>query len=161
MIRWTIGVLATACLIAGAAVAAQSDTPVDIEALLTQGDQAWEQGKMQEAEQVFRRAMDAAPDSPLPLIRLGGLQLSQQRYSESLSSYQAVLSLDPDDQTLGRAYLGMGLAYLHTGDPDLAREAFTQASEYVSEERRTDIERILEFLASPGAGAEVPAGAHP
>jgi tetratricopeptide (TPR) repeat protein len=160
MIRWTARVLATVCLIVSAALAAQSDTAVDIEALLTQGDQAWQLGEMQEAEEALLRAIKAAPDSPAPLIRLGGLQLSQQHYSESLRSYQAVLSLDPDDQTLGRAYLGMGLAYLHTGDRELAREAFMQASEHVTEERRTDVERILEYLGSQ-ASADVPAGAHP
>lgn len=161
MIRCIVQVLATICLMGGSALAAQGHAPVDVQALLAQGDRAWEQGKVQEAEDAFQRAVEAAPDSPLPLMRLGGLQLSQQHYSASLRSYQDVLSLKPDGQTLGRAYLGMGLAYLHTGDPELAREAFTQASDYVSAERRIDVERILQLLSSRDSLADVPAGSHP
>jgi tetratricopeptide (TPR) repeat protein len=129
-------------------------------ALLGTGDTAWEQGRVEEAEAAYRQAIEADPEATAPRLRLAGLQLAQQRYHEGLRSYQSVLALQPDDQTLGHVYLGMGLAYLHTGSRELARQAFTQATDHVSEKRRRDLERILEHLASQDS-APVPGFAHP
>jgi tetratricopeptide (TPR) repeat protein len=161
MNRWPALLLAGGVLVAAwMPLACAAEAVSDPDALLDTGDAAWEQGRIEEAEGAYRQAIEADPEAATPRLRLAGLQLAQQRYHEGLRSYQSVLALQPDDATLGHVYVGMGLAYLHLGNRELARQAFTQAVDHVSEERRRDLESVLEHLASPDS-APVPGFAHP
>lgn len=145
---------------AGTALATQAQRQDESAVLIAAGDQAWLAGRLEEAEAAFREAGAAAPAALEPRMRLAGLQIATQRYGDGLRSYQDALSLSPDGDDLGRIYLGMGIAYLHLGQRTLAREAFNQALDRVSPQRRPDVERVIEGLDTNEAGPIPPAN-HP
>jgi Flp pilus assembly protein TadD len=73
---------------------------------------------------VLREAVAAAPKSSPAYQRLGGAQLMSQDYAGSVDSFQRAISLDP---TNAAAFVGMGMAYLHTGRFGQARAAMVEA----------------------------------
>lgn len=92
--------------------------------LIEQGDRQWADGKVNDARKSFEQAAAADPKSPAPLLKLGGLHLTSNDPVAAIRTYQRVISLDINN---ARAWIGLGLAYLHTGQKDLSRAAFSEA----------------------------------
>jgi Tfp pilus assembly protein PilF len=92
--------------------------------LLSQADQYWSEGKTEQAQQAFEAAVAAEPGSPRVRLRLAGFQLANQQTSASIASYKQAISGEAGNST---AWIGLGLAYLHSSQPELARAAFEEA----------------------------------
>ncbi|HTY98599.1 MAG TPA: tetratricopeptide repeat protein [Rhodocyclaceae bacterium] len=92
--------------------------------LIAEADNYWAAGRLEEAQQSFEAAVAAEPDSAAPLLRLAGFHLSQMHGGASIAGYQRAIGLEPRNT---RAWLGLGLAYLHGGRKDLARASFDEA----------------------------------
>jgi tetratricopeptide (TPR) repeat protein len=115
------------------------------EELLRQADTAWAAGDVETAEARFKDAVAGAADG-MAELRLGGFYLSQNRLADSVTSFQAALSAGlPDARLQSRAFLGLGIAYLHSGKSSLARAAFDEASR-IDPARAAEIQPLLEEL---------------
>ena len=100
---------------------AQATVPPD---LLAQGEQQWAAGQLDQAQESFEQALRSDPSSVKAHMKLGGLQLSRQQFGACIDTYQGAIGLDANN---ARAWLGLGFAYLHTGQDALAMAAFHQA----------------------------------
>ncbi|MEI7613597.1 MAG: tetratricopeptide repeat protein [Betaproteobacteria bacterium] len=103
--------------IAGATAATES-------ALVAQGDRQWAEGQLDNARKSFEKAVADNPRSVEAHMKLGGLMLSRQQYSDAIQTYQKTISLDGNN---ARAWIGLGMAYLHIGNKELSRAAFNEA----------------------------------
>lgn len=108
--------VATACSMA---VAAQTSAE-----LIAKADRLWVEGKLDQAQQAFEAAAKVEPVSTAVLLRLAGFQLSRQDIVQSVQTYRRVIGMEPRNT---KAWIGMGLAHLHTSDKELARAAFEEA----------------------------------
>lgn len=108
-------------LVAGCVFAARAETA---SGLLAKGDTYWAANQFDLAQQSFEAAAAAEPRSAATLLRLAGFQLSRQQLSASVGTYKRVISLDAKN---ARAWMGMGIAYLHVGNRELARASFSEA----------------------------------
>ena len=123
--------------------AAQAPVPPD---LLAQGEQHWAAGELDQAQESFKQALKAEPRSVNAHMKLAGLQLSRQQFAACIDTYQGAIGLDANN---ARAWLGLGFAYLHTGQDALAMAAFNQA---VRADPSTK-EKLAPVLAKLMAGA--------
>lgn len=57
-------------------------------------------------------------------MKLAGLLLSRNDFSASMKEYQRVIGLDSRN---AKAWIGLGIAYLHSGDKSLARAVWEEA----------------------------------
>lgn len=92
--------------------------------LVAQGDRLWAQGKLADARVAFEQAARSATDPVPALMKLGGLMLSSQDFAVAIATYKRVIGQDRNN---ARAWMGLGMAYLHTQQKDLSRAAFGEA----------------------------------
>lgn len=57
-------------------------------------------------------------------MKLAGLYITRKDYSAGTKQYQRAISLDPKNP---KAWIGLGIAYLHSGDKSLTRAAWEEA----------------------------------
>jgi tetratricopeptide (TPR) repeat protein len=125
-------VLAVAMIAAGAWAADSS--------LVAEGAGQWEAGRLVEAQKSFEQAIVADPRSIEARMKLGGLQLANRNYAAAIQTYQKTLSLDGNN---AKAWMGLGFAYLHSGQPELSRAAFAEAIR-VDPSRRDQLAALAE-----------------
>lgn len=114
--------LGCAALITGFVIwSAQGAAPNTLIAL---GDQQWAAGQLELAQKTFEHAVKAEPRSVNAHMKLAGLQLSRQEFKACIETYQRAIGLDANN---ARAWLGLGFAYLHTGQNDLSLAALDEA----------------------------------
>lgn len=77
-----------------------------------------------DAEQYFRRAVDADPESFEAIVNLGGAQMSTGKWVEALANNQKAQTVRPQDP-LANAQLG--LSYFQLGDNDRAEPYLVEA----------------------------------
>lgn len=92
--------------------------------LIKQGDQQWAAGQLDAAQRTFEQAVQAEPRSVKAHMKLAGLQLSRQEFAACIATYQRTIGLDANND---KAWLGLGFAYLHTGQNGLSLAAFNEA----------------------------------
>jgi Flp pilus assembly protein TadD len=92
--------------------------------LIAQGSKQWEEGRLGDARKSFELAAAADPGSVEAHMKLGGLLLSSSDAAAAIPIYQRVISLDANN---AKAWMGLGLAYLHAGQKELSRAAFEEA----------------------------------
>jgi len=129
--------------------------------LVDKGNQLWSEGKLEQAESMYRSAIRQDPDAALPHARLAGLLLSQHRNEEARAEYQNAIINDPQDPNL---FLALAIVYLHENswsnaqamvnialelDPD--RENALKLQQYVAS-------RMDTLEATPGDDAAVLTG---
>ena len=100
-----------------AAAASSSD-------LIVEAEKYWTTGQLGPAQSAFEAAVAAQPEALTPRLRLAGFQLANQQTSASIDNYRKIISQAPNNST---AWIGLGLAYLHSGQPELARAALAEA----------------------------------
>ncbi len=113
--------LLSALVLGTASLATSAQTAAE---LMAGGDQEWAAGKLDQAEDYFKRAVAADPGSVPANMKLAGLQLSRQQFAAGIASYQRTIGLDAGND---KAWLGLGFCYLHTGKNELALAAFNRA----------------------------------
>lgn len=72
--------------------------PNSVEAVLTSGDLALSQKKVQQAEEAYQQAARMAPQSPIPQIALGKLKERQNDQNGAIAHYEKAVELAPNDQ---------------------------------------------------------------
>lgn len=107
--------------------------------LMQQGDAQWEANQLDQAMESFVAAEQADPNSIEPLMKKAGLQMATLHYSDAVETYQKALGLNPKN---AKAFIGMGICYLHNGATTLAKAAFEEAIK-VEPERRAQLEPAL------------------
>jgi serine/threonine-protein kinase len=78
-----------------------------------------------QAEPLFRAASQLAPDYPLALYNLGGVDLALGKYKEAEAILTRAVALKPS----ANAYSNLGTAYFHLGNYSEATAAFLKATE--------------------------------
>ena len=108
--------------------------------LIAQGNKQWEEGRLVEARKSFEGAVAADPRSVEARMKLGGLLLSSSDHAAAIQTYQRTISLDSNN---AKAWMGLGLAYLHTGQRELSRAAFDEAIR-LDPSRKDQLARLTE-----------------
>jgi Flp pilus assembly protein TadD len=84
----------------------------------------YEQGKAEQAEAAFKRALELNDKRPEIYNRLGILYRSQGRFAEARQAYERALKRD---QRYANAHLNLGILYdLYLGNPNLALQHYEQ-----------------------------------
>lgn len=130
--------LFTAFCVTVGAQAAGAATATAIE----QGNRLWEENKLEEAQKRFEEAVKADPKSIDALMKLAGIQMTRLNYSAANLTYRDVLTIDPKN---ARAWMGMGMCYLHSGSREMARAAFEEALR-AEPSRKEQLEPVLAEL---------------
>lgn len=92
------------------------------------GTIAYQTGEYAEAEQDFRRALEADAEAFEPLVNLGGVLLNLERPQEALRYNQSAVERRPND-ALANSQLGM--SWFYSGNPG-------QAERYLAAAKRLD-----------------------
>ena len=121
---------------------AQADTS---SALLAQGYKQWAAGHMDQAQRSYEQAAKRGPRSLEAHTRLAGLYIARNNFSASIKEYQNVISLDPKN---AKAFIGLGIAYLHSGNKSLTRAAWEEAVR-LEPAREPQLTPLLAKLDSP------------
>jgi len=109
---------------------------------MQQGQAQLDAGKLAEAIATFEQLVEQDPASSLAFTRLGGAQVLQQEYLAGIESFRRAIMLD---QGNADAFVGMAVAYLHTGQYALAREALREA-ERIDPSKKPEIDKVLGWL---------------
>ena len=73
-------------------------------------------------------------------MKLGGLLLSNSNYAAAIQIYQHTIGLDANN---AKAWMGLGMAYLHGGQRELSRAAFSEAVR-IDPGRKTQLAQLTE-----------------
>jgi Tfp pilus assembly protein PilF len=123
---------------AGAATATTTTATASIE----QGDRLWAANKLEEAQLRFQEAVKSDPNSVDAKMKLAGIQITLLNYSGAIMTYRDALTIDSKN---ARAWMGMGMCYLHSGSREMARGAFEEALR-ADPSRKQQIEPVLAEL---------------
>ena len=107
---------------------------------------AFEAGDLDAAEAGYRRALEVVPRHPNALEGLGALLMKTDRHGEALDTFQALLSVDPDNAAAAAALLGASrsedatatasdLKHLVQLHPDSPHLRFALGAHYASDDR--------------------------
>ncbi|MEO8134667.1 MAG: tetratricopeptide repeat protein [Betaproteobacteria bacterium] len=140
--RWSGFCLAL--IVAGmTAAATPAASPPQLATAISTGDQFWAAGNLDGAEQAFADAFRANPTSVEAGMKLAGIRLSRQEYADAIETYQRVIGIGAPN---AKAWIGMGLALLHTGKPELARAAFEEAVR-IEPARKNELDLLIAKIA--------------
>jgi len=98
----------------------------DIAALVVQGSAAFALGRATEAEQLYRRAIEQAPERPEPHENLAALLASTERLEPAIASYDRAVELGAASVKL---FSNLGVLHMRTGSPARGLAAFRKAAE--------------------------------
>lgn len=107
-----------------------------IELLLTQGDIAARDGKIEYAFHLFHSAEKLAPSDDRALVRAGNLHRTLGNREMAIKAWRVALDRNPSN---GNVHESLGFLLLETGQYDEAVSAFEQAVLLATEKRRAMI----------------------
>lgn len=107
--------------------------------LMKKGDKQWEANQLDAAMESYLAAEKADPGSVELLMKKAGLQMMTLHYSDAVETYQKAIGLDPQN---AKAFIGMGVSYLHNGAMVLAKAAFEEAIK-IEPARKAQLEPAL------------------
>jgi len=136
-----LAVLVSVGLIATSFATAQADDP------FAAGRAKAASGDIQGALRIYEALSREHPDSAEAFAHLGGMQLLDQRYRDAVQSFQQAISLGDQE---ARAFIGMGMAYLHLGQLGPARAAFVEAQNR-GNAKPEEIDDIIAWIDRQGA----------
>ncbi len=105
--------------------------------------EAWAAGEHARAREEFGALVSAQPGNLEARMRLAGLHLSQGRYRDGIRQYQEAIAIDAGND---RAFIGLGLAYLHAGESGPAHAALEEAVR-LNPARYKELEPLLQKLS--------------
>lgn len=115
---------AASLVLLGVLVAGANAAPADALERIAVGRQLLEQGQLQPARTAFEAATLADPRSVDAHIRLAGVHIAMNDFVAAIGVYKQAIGLDPHN---AKAFIGLGIAYLHSGDKSLTRAALQEA----------------------------------
>jgi Tfp pilus assembly protein PilF len=142
MQKFIITILVSLCFITAAqASAAPVSNSEEAAKLMEQGNKAWSEQKMDQAEQSFRKALELDPDSSLSHAHLASLLQTMNRGPEAIEEYQTAITLDAENPQL---YVALAVVYLH-------QQSYSMAQAMANEALRLDPElanakKLLEYV---------------
>lgn len=98
-----------------------ADRGPEAEALIQEGQKAYDARQFARAEESFQKAAALAPGDPTALMYLGLSQYELGQLGQAVESLQKALSLDPQNS---RTELLLGATYQELGKKDRARESY-------------------------------------
>lgn len=116
--------------------------PATVSKLIEQGNAEWTAGRLVSAQTAYEAAIERDPRSVDARMKLAGLLLAQQKFGAGAKEFQRVIGIDPGSD---KAYVGLGIAYLHSGDRELSRAALEEALR-INPGREEQLRPILERL---------------
>ncbi len=120
--------LAIAVFISLLSLSCGADTVENIDTLLEKGDKFWLAGDLLQAQQHFEQATQQYPENAAAHSKLAGFWLVQNAYQNSIKHYQQAISLYQETAPeRAKAFIGLGLAYLHSERSKLAIASFEEA----------------------------------
>jgi len=137
---------------------AWAKAPLASDALLSQADQLFSNGQLEQAENRYQAAIAATPNNLEAYMRLGGFYLSQHKIAAAIVQFQTALGIDPQ---FARAFAALGIAYWHHGDYALAEAALQQALQLEPELPEAKkllnvLEKKLQTLEAPSPHGKIP-----
>ncbi len=94
--------------------------------LQRQADEAYEQGRLLDAEQLYRRMLAASPASGYAWMRLGNVQLRNDQLEAAIHAYRQCLRFETGEsrcwQNLSLTYVEMAVATLDQADGKISDE---------------------------------------
>jgi len=139
-----IGLLVTTV---GHASPTQATQPDEVTLLLQQGNKAWSEQNMEQAEKHFRKAIQINPDSSQAHAVLAGLLQTMNRGREAIDEYQTAITLDPENP---RLYVALSISYLHQQRYGMAQAVANEALRLDPE--MANAKKLVEYI---GAKEEV------
>ena len=130
------------CVLSFNAAAVTSNSATE---LIADGMRLLEQGKLEPARKALEAATKADPRSVEAYMKLGGVNIAQNNFSAAISIYKHAIGLDPSN---AKAFIGLGIAYLHSGDKFLTRAALEEAIR-LEPARKTLLAPIIAKLNAP------------
>ena len=121
-------------------------------ALIATGEAQLAAGDAEAAVATLEQAVAADPTSSLARTRLGGARLMHQEYSAAIQDFRGALGADTNNAD---AFVGMAVAYLHSGEYALARAALGEARR-LAPDKAAQIDQVLVNLDQREAGAAPP-----
>ncbi len=113
--------------------------------LIAKGTRLLEQGKLEPARAALEAAAKADPRSVEAYLKLAGVNIAQNNFSAAIAIYKHAIGLDPNN---AKAFIGLGIAYLHSGDKSLTRAALEEAIR-LETGRTTQLAPIIATLNLP------------
>lgn len=110
--------------------------------LIANGTRLLEQGKLEPAQKAFEAAVKADPRSVDANMKLAGVNIAQNNFGAAIGIYKQVIGLDPNN---AKAFIGLGIAYLHSGDKSLTRAALQEALR-IEPKRKDQLAPVMAML---------------
>ena len=96
-------------------------------ALKQKADQAYDEGRMLDAEQGYQRILEQAPSTPQAWLRLGNINLRMDRLEAAVHAYRQCLTFDRNEvrcwNNLSVTYVQMAASTLEQGSEQLSDPA--------------------------------------
>lgn len=109
---------------------------------LAEGDEHWKAGRLEAAEASFLAAAGHDAGDLEARMKLAGLRLSQQRYTDAIPVYQEAIGIDGHND---RAFIGLAISYLHLHNLALAEAALEEALR-INPARREDLAPLMDAI---------------
>jgi tetratricopeptide (TPR) repeat protein len=141
-------------LVIAVVTSAVSSFPVpaaDAASLVEKGELQLKLGEIDAALDTLKKAVEADPNSSLAFTRLGSAWVMKQDYAAGLESFQQAIVLNADN---ANAFVGMAIAYLHSGRYSLARAALEEAKR-IDPSKQREAEKLIGWI-DQRASAESP-----
>lgn len=142
MVSYARLIFALLCVLSINATAVASDSAAE---LIANGTRLLEQGKLEPAREAFEAATKAGPRSVEAHMKLAGVNITQNNFSAAIAIYRQAIGLDPNN---AKAFIGLGIAYLHSGNKSLTRAALEEAMR-IEPGRKTQLAAIIATLNLP------------
>ena len=133
-------------------LARSSGSTADATGLIAEGESLMRDGRVDEAVSVLEQAVARDPTSSLAFTRLGGAQLLRQEHNAAILSFRKAIMLDGNNAD---AFVGMAMAYLHSGDYALTRAALEEAKR-IDPAKQAKVDEVIGYIDRREAGG----GAH-
>jgi len=94
--------------------------------MLRDGNRKFDNGKFNEAEVKYRKALEIAPDYRAT-FNLGDALYKQEQYADAINKFSDVVSQNPDPNTTSYAYHNIGNAHFKAGEYEKSLAAYRNA----------------------------------
>ena len=95
--------------------------------LVRQGNQRYIEGKWDEAEKEYNKALNVKNNLPESVFNLGDVAYQKQDFQKAASQFETAAMLATDNQQKAKAYHNLGNAYLEAKQYDKSIEAYKNA----------------------------------
>jgi len=109
---------------------------------IAEGEANLKAGEIDAGLMQFRKAAEQDPKSSVAQTRIGGALLLKQEYRPAIEAFRRAIMLDGANAD---AFIGMGMAYLHSGDYALARASLEEAKR-IDPVKRVKIDEVIGYI---------------